>query len=198
MDVPPLPDSPSEMPYRVKSRLQLAFPAPTTLCRRSPCTTQITPLKKNRSGGAPGKPSKPQAWSDTLLKGQSPLVQGRTSGMQFYRVYNSGPPGPRDHLTFTWVVPAGLRAALQVASSGLPSLWLLCPPARRAVGDPSAWPALGSPISFSKHLSEFPLITGLPRVWVVQECYVQNTARYYAKIYAAEAQPLEGFGEVPE
>ncbi|XP_037007898.2 alpha-protein kinase 2 [Artibeus jamaicensis] len=32
----------------------------------------------------------------------------------------------------------------------------------------------------------------------VQECYVQNTARYYAKIYAAEAQPLEGFGEVPE
>uniref|UniRef100_A0ABI7Z4I9 non-specific serine/threonine protein kinase n=1 Tax=Felis catus TaxID=9685 RepID=A0ABI7Z4I9_FELCA len=31
-----------------------------------------------------------------------------------------------------------------------------------------------------------------------QECYVQNTARYYAKIYAAEAQPLEGFGEVPE
>nr|XP_033693692.1 alpha-protein kinase 2 isoform X2 [Tursiops truncatus] len=31
-----------------------------------------------------------------------------------------------------------------------------------------------------------------------QECYVQNTARYYAKIYAAEAQPLEGFGDVPE
>ncbi|XP_013366476.1 PREDICTED: alpha-protein kinase 2 isoform X2 [Chinchilla lanigera] len=31
-----------------------------------------------------------------------------------------------------------------------------------------------------------------------QECYVQNTARHYAKIYAAEAQPLEGFGEVPE
>ncbi|XP_051019177.1 alpha-protein kinase 2 [Acomys russatus] len=31
-----------------------------------------------------------------------------------------------------------------------------------------------------------------------QECYVQNTARYYAQIYAAEAQPLEGFGEVPE
>ncbi|XP_036101861.1 alpha-protein kinase 2 [Molossus molossus] len=31
-----------------------------------------------------------------------------------------------------------------------------------------------------------------------QECYVQNTARCYAKIYAAEAQPLEGFGEVPE
>nr|XP_036871986.1 alpha-protein kinase 2 isoform X1 [Manis javanica]XP_036871997.1 alpha-protein kinase 2 isoform X1 [Manis javanica] len=31
-----------------------------------------------------------------------------------------------------------------------------------------------------------------------QECYVQNTARYYAKIYAAEARPLEGFGEVPE
>ncbi|XP_021070639.1 alpha-protein kinase 2 [Mus pahari] len=31
-----------------------------------------------------------------------------------------------------------------------------------------------------------------------QECYVQNTARYYAKIYAAEAEPLEGFGEVPE
>ncbi|XP_053427792.1 alpha-protein kinase 2 isoform X2 [Nycticebus coucang] len=32
----------------------------------------------------------------------------------------------------------------------------------------------------------------------VQECYVQNTARYYAKIYAAETKPLEGFGEVPE
>ncbi|XP_034851766.1 alpha-protein kinase 2 [Mirounga leonina] len=31
-----------------------------------------------------------------------------------------------------------------------------------------------------------------------QECYVQNTARQYAQIYAAEAQPLEGFGEVPE
>ncbi|XP_055993953.1 alpha-protein kinase 2 [Sorex fumeus] len=31
-----------------------------------------------------------------------------------------------------------------------------------------------------------------------QECYVQNTARHYAQIYAAEAQPLEGFGEVPE
>ncbi|VTJ65026.1 Hypothetical predicted protein [Marmota monax] len=31
-----------------------------------------------------------------------------------------------------------------------------------------------------------------------QECCVQNTARHYAKIYAAEAQPLEGFGEVPE
>lgn len=31
-----------------------------------------------------------------------------------------------------------------------------------------------------------------------QECYVQNTARHYAKIYAAEVQPLEGFGEVPE
>ncbi|OWK01654.1 ALPK2, partial [Cervus elaphus hippelaphus] len=30
-----------------------------------------------------------------------------------------------------------------------------------------------------------------------QECYVQNTARHYAQIYAAEAQPLEGFGEVP-
>ncbi|KFW03808.1 Alpha-protein kinase 2, partial [Eurypyga helias] len=30
------------------------------------------------------------------------------------------------------------------------------------------------------------------------ECYVQNTAREYAKIYAAEAKPLEGFGEVPE
>ncbi|NXW55688.1 ALPK2 kinase, partial [Eurystomus gularis] len=33
---------------------------------------------------------------------------------------------------------------------------------------------------------------------VIQECYVQNTAREYAKIYAAEAEPLEGFGEVPE
>ncbi|ETE61100.1 hypothetical protein L345_13151, partial [Ophiophagus hannah] len=32
----------------------------------------------------------------------------------------------------------------------------------------------------------------------IQECYVQNTAREYAKIYAAETQPLEGFGEVPE
>ncbi|XP_010148408.1 PREDICTED: alpha-protein kinase 2-like [Eurypyga helias] len=32
----------------------------------------------------------------------------------------------------------------------------------------------------------------------LQECYVQNTAREYAKIYAAEAKPLEGFGEVPE
>ncbi|XP_045377432.2 alpha-protein kinase 2 isoform X1 [Camelus bactrianus] len=31
-----------------------------------------------------------------------------------------------------------------------------------------------------------------------QECYVQNTARHYAEIYAAEARPLEGFGEVPE
>ncbi|NWR78264.1 ALPK2 kinase, partial [Centropus unirufus] len=33
---------------------------------------------------------------------------------------------------------------------------------------------------------------------VIQECYVQNTAREYAKIYAAEAELLEGFGEVPE
>ncbi|XP_010133039.1 PREDICTED: alpha-protein kinase 2, partial [Buceros rhinoceros silvestris] len=32
----------------------------------------------------------------------------------------------------------------------------------------------------------------------LQECYVQNTAREYAKIYAAEAEPLEGFGKVPE
>ncbi|XP_069736350.1 alpha-protein kinase 2 [Phaenicophaeus curvirostris] len=32
----------------------------------------------------------------------------------------------------------------------------------------------------------------------LQECYVQNTAREYAKIYAAEAELLEGFGEVPE
>ncbi|KAM6230809.1 alpha-protein kinase 2 isoform 1-T1 [Porphyrio hochstetteri] len=32
----------------------------------------------------------------------------------------------------------------------------------------------------------------------LQECYVQNTAREYAKIYAAEAEPLEGFGQVPE
>uniref|UniRef100_K7FSR3 Alpha-protein kinase 2 n=2 Tax=Pelodiscus sinensis TaxID=13735 RepID=K7FSR3_PELSI len=32
----------------------------------------------------------------------------------------------------------------------------------------------------------------------MQECYVQNTAREYAKIYAAEAKALEGFGEVPE
>ncbi|XP_010723433.1 alpha-protein kinase 2 [Meleagris gallopavo] len=32
----------------------------------------------------------------------------------------------------------------------------------------------------------------------LQECYVQNTAREYAKIYAAEAEPLEGFGEAPE
>ncbi|XP_026569939.1 alpha-protein kinase 2 [Pseudonaja textilis] len=32
----------------------------------------------------------------------------------------------------------------------------------------------------------------------LQECYVQNTAREYAKIYAAETQSLEGFGEVPE
>ncbi|XP_062455581.1 alpha-protein kinase 2 [Rhea pennata] len=32
----------------------------------------------------------------------------------------------------------------------------------------------------------------------LQECYIQNTAREYAKIYAAEAEPLEGFGEVPE
>lgn len=35
-------------------------------------------------------------------------------------------------------------------------------------------------------------------LFVIQECYVQNTAREYAKIYAAEAEPLEGFGEVPE
>ncbi|NXY47622.1 ALPK2 kinase, partial [Ceuthmochares aereus] len=34
--------------------------------------------------------------------------------------------------------------------------------------------------------------------FVIQECYVQNTAREYAKIYAAEAELLEGFGEVPE
>lgn len=33
---------------------------------------------------------------------------------------------------------------------------------------------------------------------VLQECHVQNTAREYAKLYAAEAEPLEGFGEVPE
>ncbi|XP_072272640.1 alpha-protein kinase 2 isoform X2 [Pyxicephalus adspersus] len=32
----------------------------------------------------------------------------------------------------------------------------------------------------------------------VQECYVQNTAREYAKIYAAEAEQLEDFGTVPE
>ncbi|XP_053909324.1 alpha-protein kinase 2 [Cuculus canorus] len=32
----------------------------------------------------------------------------------------------------------------------------------------------------------------------LQECYVQNTAREYAKVYAAEAELLEGFGEVPE
>ncbi|XP_054842900.1 alpha-protein kinase 2 [Eublepharis macularius] len=32
----------------------------------------------------------------------------------------------------------------------------------------------------------------------LQECYVQNTAREYAKIYAAETKQLEGFGEVPE
>ncbi|XP_040277006.1 alpha-protein kinase 2 [Bufo bufo] len=32
----------------------------------------------------------------------------------------------------------------------------------------------------------------------VQECYVQNTAREYAKIYAAEAEQLEEFGNVPE
>ncbi|KAM9138025.1 alpha-protein kinase 2 [Pangshura tecta] len=32
----------------------------------------------------------------------------------------------------------------------------------------------------------------------MQECYVQNTAREYAKIYAAEAESLEGFGDVPE
>ncbi|KAL8204045.1 UNVERIFIED_CONTAM: hypothetical protein K2H54_066350 [Gekko kuhli] len=32
----------------------------------------------------------------------------------------------------------------------------------------------------------------------MQECYIQNTAREYAKIYAAEAEQLEGFGEVPE
>ncbi|XP_068107367.1 alpha-protein kinase 2 isoform X1 [Hyperolius riggenbachi] len=32
----------------------------------------------------------------------------------------------------------------------------------------------------------------------VQECYVQNTAREYAKIYAAEAEQLEDFGRVPE
>ncbi|XP_074851822.1 alpha-protein kinase 2 isoform X2 [Carettochelys insculpta] len=32
----------------------------------------------------------------------------------------------------------------------------------------------------------------------MQECYVQNTAREYAKIYAAEAEALEGFGKVPE
>ncbi|KAM4706441.1 alpha-protein kinase 2 isoform 1-T2 [Discoglossus pictus] len=32
----------------------------------------------------------------------------------------------------------------------------------------------------------------------VQECHVQNTAREYAKIYAAEAEQLEDFGIVPE
>ncbi|OCT98822.1 hypothetical protein XELAEV_18011057mg [Xenopus laevis] len=32
----------------------------------------------------------------------------------------------------------------------------------------------------------------------VQECYVQNTAREYAKIYAGEAEQLEDFGKVPE
>ncbi|KAJ6656112.1 hypothetical protein lerEdw1_004162 [Lerista edwardsae] len=32
----------------------------------------------------------------------------------------------------------------------------------------------------------------------LQECYVQNTAREYAKAYAAETKILEGFGEVPE
>ncbi|KAM8960903.1 alpha-protein kinase 2 [Pelodytes ibericus] len=32
----------------------------------------------------------------------------------------------------------------------------------------------------------------------VQECYVQNTAREYAKIYAAEAELLDEFGNVPE
>eukprot|EP00079_Xenopus_tropicalis_P028162 XP_012822939.1 PREDICTED: alpha-protein kinase 2 [Xenopus tropicalis] len=32
----------------------------------------------------------------------------------------------------------------------------------------------------------------------VQECHVQNTAREYAKIYAAEAEQLEDFGKVPE
>ncbi|NXP25912.1 ALPK2 kinase, partial [Scytalopus superciliaris] len=32
----------------------------------------------------------------------------------------------------------------------------------------------------------------------VQECQVQNAAREYAKLYAAEAESLEGFGEVPE
>ncbi|XP_065513507.1 alpha-protein kinase 2 isoform X3 [Caloenas nicobarica] len=32
----------------------------------------------------------------------------------------------------------------------------------------------------------------------LQECYVQTTAREYAKMYAAEAEHLEGFGEVPE
>ncbi|XP_078531017.1 alpha-protein kinase 2 [Lissotriton helveticus] len=31
-----------------------------------------------------------------------------------------------------------------------------------------------------------------------QECYVQNTAREYAKMYAAEAEHLKDFGKVPE
>ncbi|NWR39695.1 ALPK2 kinase, partial [Tachuris rubrigastra] len=34
--------------------------------------------------------------------------------------------------------------------------------------------------------------------FVAQECCVQNAAREYAKLYAAEAETLEGFGEVPE
>ena len=57
----PAPDSHSQMPYRVESRLQFSFPVPTILSRCSLFTTQIIPLKENLNGGGHGKPSKPQA-----------------------------------------------------------------------------------------------------------------------------------------
>lgn len=57
------------------------------------------------------QPASPKVYL-TSFQGASPLSSRMDFSLAVYKFYNSGTPGPRDHVTFTWIIPSGLRAPL--------------------------------------------------------------------------------------
>lgn len=152
--MPQHPGSHLEMPYGVESRTQYAFPMPTILSRCSLFTTPIIALKKNLRWGS--------LW-ETNQQGPR-FIWHLSSRMNFshavYKFYKSWTHGPRDHLSFTWIIPSGLRAPLPALGCNH------CAPTRGWVWESIGFTTLGNLISFTKQLSEFPLIAWVFH-WVI-------------------------------
>lgn len=99
-------------------------------------------------------PASPKVYL-TSFREATPLSSRMNFSHAVYKFYNSWTPGPRDHLTFIWIIPSGLRAPLPVLGC---NHCCFLPPTGRWIWESIGLTTLGNLISFTKQLSEFPLI----------------------------------------
>lgn len=156
--MPQNPDSHSEMPYVVESFSYTNNLVKVFTFYNSNYTFEEEPQMGELMGN---QPASPKIYL-TSFQGASPLSSRMDFSLAVYKFYNSGTPGPRDHVTFTWIIPSGLRAPLPALSC---NHCCFCVPNQGVGLGIICLTTLGNLISFTKQLSELPLITWIFHVF---------------------------------